>query len=54
MRMLLTIVKRFAGSSKIDIGMPKEEVILAYDTFSDFVQQCRYSRVLGGVHFEVP
>lgn len=44
---------RAAGSSKIDIGVPKQDVVLAWATISDYVQQCRWSRVLGGVHFEV-
>ena len=42
-----------AGSSKIDIDVPKKDVILSWATLSDYVQQCRWSRVLGGVHFEV-
>ena len=49
----LTIRPHFAGSSKIDIGVPKADTVLAWETISDYVQQCRWSRVLGGVHFEV-
>ena len=42
-----------AGSSRIDASIPKADVTLSWATISDYVQQCRWSRVLGGVHFEV-
>jgi hypothetical protein len=41
-----------AGSSEIEPGVtPAQDVTLTYATWTDFENQCKLSRVLGGVHF---
>ncbi|MBV6699933.1 vanadium-dependent haloperoxidase [Kitasatospora aureofaciens] len=41
-----------SGSSKIETGMPSQDIALKWDTFSDAAQEVGESRLWGGVHWE--
>lgn len=42
-----------AGSALNEPGItPAEDIVMHWDTWSEFTQDCAYSRVWGGVHFE--
>ncbi|KAL6046255.1 Vanadium-dependent haloperoxidase [Balamuthia mandrillaris] len=41
-----------AGSSVREPGItPKENITLSWDTLTEYVQECAFSRIFGGVHF---
>ena len=42
---------RFAGSSTVEDGMPKQNVTLMYKSWSEIVTRCGDTRLEGGMHF---